>query len=167
MATHSSVLAWRIPGTGEPGGLPSMGLHRVRHNWSDLAVAAAYSDILNRAKIKWLSLSFFFGGGGIKISIIHQLENYLINISSHLLAQERSHIVFSFFLYFSRENLSISCWLLDWLQRDSLKILKKKIRNPVQIKHKLLSIMCSGHYVRFLLRKMSLKVAEINWCHWM
>ena len=32
MATHSSVLAWRIPGTGEPGGLPSMGLHRVRHD---------------------------------------------------------------------------------------------------------------------------------------
>jgi len=31
MATHSSVLAWRIQGTGEPGGLPSMGLHRVRH----------------------------------------------------------------------------------------------------------------------------------------
>ena len=40
-ATHSSVLAWRIPGTGEPGGLPSMGSHRVRHNWSDLAAAAA------------------------------------------------------------------------------------------------------------------------------
>ena len=39
MATHSSVLAWRIPGTGEPGGLPSMGLHRVGHNWSDLAAA--------------------------------------------------------------------------------------------------------------------------------
>ena len=32
MATHSSVLAWRIPGTGEPGGLPSTGSHRVRHN---------------------------------------------------------------------------------------------------------------------------------------
>ena len=41
MATHSSVLAWRIPGTGEPGGLLSMGSHRVRHDWSDLAVAAA------------------------------------------------------------------------------------------------------------------------------
>ena len=39
MATHSSVLAWRIPGTGEPGGLPSMGSHRVRHDWSDLAAA--------------------------------------------------------------------------------------------------------------------------------
>ena len=41
MATHSSVLAWRIPGTGEPGGLPSMGLPRVRRDWSDLAAAAA------------------------------------------------------------------------------------------------------------------------------
>ena len=41
MATHSSVLAWRIPGTAGPGRLPSMGSHRVRHDWSDLAVAAA------------------------------------------------------------------------------------------------------------------------------
>ena len=41
MATHSSVLAWRIPGTGEPGGLPSLGSHRVGHDWSDLAVAIA------------------------------------------------------------------------------------------------------------------------------
>ena len=40
-AAHSSFIAWRIPGMGEPGGLPSMGLHRVGHNWSDLAVAAA------------------------------------------------------------------------------------------------------------------------------
>ena len=41
MATHSSVLAWRIPGTGKPGGLPSLGSHRVGHDWSDLAAAAA------------------------------------------------------------------------------------------------------------------------------
>ena len=41
MTTHSSVLAWRIPGTGEPAGRPSMGSHRVGHNWSDLAAAAA------------------------------------------------------------------------------------------------------------------------------
>ena len=40
MATHSSVLAWRTPGMGEPGGLLSMGSHRVGHNWSDLAAAA-------------------------------------------------------------------------------------------------------------------------------
>ena len=41
MATHSSVLAWRIPGMGAPGGLPSMGSHRVGHDWRDLAAAAA------------------------------------------------------------------------------------------------------------------------------
>ena len=41
MATHSSVLAWRIPETGEPGGLPSMGSHRVGPDWSDLAAAVA------------------------------------------------------------------------------------------------------------------------------
>ena len=40
MATHSSVLAWKIPGTAEPGGLPSMGSHRVGHDWHDLAAAA-------------------------------------------------------------------------------------------------------------------------------
>ena len=42
-----SVLAWRIPGTGEPGGLLSMGSHRVRHDWSDLAAAAAVHKIDN------------------------------------------------------------------------------------------------------------------------
>ena len=41
MATHSGVLAWRIPGMGAPGGLPSMGSHRVGHDSSDLAAAAA------------------------------------------------------------------------------------------------------------------------------
>ena len=40
-ATHSSVLAWRIPGTGEPGGLPSMGSHRVGHDWRDLAASSS------------------------------------------------------------------------------------------------------------------------------
>ena len=40
MATHCSILAWRIPGTEEPGGLPSMGSHIVGHDWSDLAAAA-------------------------------------------------------------------------------------------------------------------------------
>ena len=44
MATHSSILAWRIPGTEEPGGLPSVGLHKVRHDWSDLAAAAAMAN---------------------------------------------------------------------------------------------------------------------------
>ena len=45
MAAHSSVLAWRIPGMGEPGGLPSMGSHRVGHDCSDLAAAAEYLKV--------------------------------------------------------------------------------------------------------------------------
>ena len=45
LATHSSVLTWRIPGMGEPGGLLSMGSHRVGHDWSDLAAAAAARSI--------------------------------------------------------------------------------------------------------------------------
>ena len=44
MAPHSSVLAWRIPGTGEPGGLPSMGLQRVGHDCSNLAAAVVISE---------------------------------------------------------------------------------------------------------------------------
>ena len=50
MATHSSVLAWRIPGMEEPGGLPSIGSHRVGHEWSDLAAAAA-------ATLQWKKLT--------------------------------------------------------------------------------------------------------------
>ena len=48
MATHSSVLAWRILGTGEPGGLLSMGSHRVGHDWSNLAAAAAAAWMMNQ-----------------------------------------------------------------------------------------------------------------------
>ena len=52
MATHSSVLAWRIPGTEEPGRLPSLGSHRVRHDWSDLtATSATRSQLANRIVI--------------------------------------------------------------------------------------------------------------------
>ena len=51
MATHSSVLAWRIPGTGEPGGLPSMGSCRVAYDWSDLAAAATAQQQYIRASL--------------------------------------------------------------------------------------------------------------------
>ena len=54
MATHSSVFAWRIPGMEKPGGLPSMGSHRVRHNWSDLAAAAADVILFTWVSIYWL-----------------------------------------------------------------------------------------------------------------
>ena len=62
MATHSSILAWRIPGTGEPGGLPSMASHRVGHDWSDLASAAASAGEWSKSK------GFFPGGSDCKES---------------------------------------------------------------------------------------------------
>ena len=57
MATHSSVLALRIPGMGEPGGLSSMGSHRVRHDWSDLAAAAVIYTLFKRAQTSLESLT--------------------------------------------------------------------------------------------------------------
>ena len=51
MAAHSSVLAWRIPGTGEPGGLPSVGSHGVGHDWGDLEAAAAAET-----RYKWIHI---------------------------------------------------------------------------------------------------------------
>ena len=56
MATHSSVLAWRIPGMGEPGGLPSMGSHRVGHNWSNSScrswIWTAFIEVTEAARAK-------------------------------------------------------------------------------------------------------------------
>ena len=65
MATHSSVLAWRIPGTGEPGGLPSMGSHRVTHDWSNLA-AATRNDY-----------KFFF----FNVQVLFVLQNMLVKLT--------------------------------------------------------------------------------------
>ena len=53
MATHSSVLAWRIPGTLEPGGLLSVGSHRVEHDGSDLAAAATAAQGSNPGPLHW------------------------------------------------------------------------------------------------------------------
>ena len=55
MATHSSVLVWRIPGTGEPGGLPSMGSHRVGHDWSDLARETVVGCAMRSRTFFWLA----------------------------------------------------------------------------------------------------------------
>ena len=67
MATHSSILAWRIPGTEEPGGLPFMGSHRVGHDWSDLAAATAATGTNKNClmksnkleKYRWIGYTIF------------------------------------------------------------------------------------------------------------
>ena len=74
MATHSSVLAWRIPGTGEPGGLPSMGSHRVRHNWSDLAAVAAPSSLCSQVHFLRLCLYSCFTNGFIRTIFLDSIS---------------------------------------------------------------------------------------------
>ena len=74
MATHSSILAWRIPGAGEPGGLPSMWSHRVGHDWSDLAAAAA------AYLISYMFYYYYFFQGP------NQKSGSLINIGSTILS---------------------------------------------------------------------------------
>ena len=83
MATHSTVLAWRIPGTGEPGGLLSMGSHRIGHEWSDLAAAipnvmAFWVGVFGR----WLGLVGRALFNEIRALIKEAPENSLIHFCS-------------------------------------------------------------------------------------
>jgi len=101
MATHSSVLAWRIPGTGEPGELPSMGSHRVGQDWSDLAAAAA-----NYTKHMYVST----------FNDTKTTENInLLNTLLPLFAYWKSTIVRS--LGCQARSLTFSFWV-DWLLVD-------------------------------------------------
>ena len=76
MATHSSVLAWRIPGTGEPGGLPSVGSHRVGHDWSDLASkqASMYLRIYVHFSITVFSGYMSSSGAGGSLVVVQLLS---------------------------------------------------------------------------------------------
>ena len=99
MATHSSVLAWRIPGTGEPGGLPSMGSHRVGHDWSDLA-AAAVKQVL-KYKFVWLChLICDKGGKNIQWMIASSISG----------AEKTGQLHVSQFSQFSCSVVSESLW---------------------------------------------------------
>ena len=68
MATHCSVLAWRIPGMAEPGGLPSMGLHRVGHDWSDLAAAVHSWELIMQVEMMLFASEQLFLIGWIWVS---------------------------------------------------------------------------------------------------
>ena len=92
MATHSSVLAWRIPGTGQPGGLLSMGWHRVGHDWSDLAAAAA------GVKVEILPL---YNKSGVAVSDFSQHHLQRLEVAGnveHLLLYPLCHYCFLFHL---------------------------------------------------------------------
>ena len=129
MATHSSVLAWRIPGMGEPGGLPSMGSHRVGHNWSDLAAAAAEKQNVEIALWE-LRIYRCVCGGGARGSvdqlclIFHDPINCSpsgFSVYAIFLAKILEWVVISFsrvIFPVQRSNLNFLC-LLHW-EVDSL-----------------------------------------------
>ena len=71
MATRSSVLAWRIPGTLEPDGLLSMVSHRVGHDWSDLAAAAAATGNRRVSLLSWMFLQIPFSQSNLYITEAH------------------------------------------------------------------------------------------------
>ena len=98
MATHSSVLAWRIPGTGEPVRLPSMGSHRVGHDWSDLAAAAAAAASVNIAVDKDSGNKAHYRLRMYKIlgTVLRALQ-----ISSGFVAQESYSVVVLPFAHFT------------------------------------------------------------------
>ena len=95
MATHSSVLAWRIPGTGEPGGLLSVGSQRVGHDWSNLAAAAATSKSSTRwcplvnhincciccfMNLKYLNSKYFCSHFPLPITLLYVIWRTCVNI---------------------------------------------------------------------------------------
>ena len=106
MATHSSVLAWRIPGTGEPGGLLSMGLHRVGHDWSDLA--AAYPVFIQNFSL--VSLMSYFLWIMMQTRFTHFISFWcLLNFFSSVTAHS---LLFSHLLSFH-----MLCWVsctVEW-----------------------------------------------------
>ena len=118
MATHSSVLAWTIPGTGEPDGLPSMGSHRVGHDWSDLAAAADCDSLslLQLSRSAWTTRQSCIYSKSYKISsckcipqvwdtdgvlgkIIWHLHSFagkiiwLPNCSSYNITEKKNHLI--------------------------------------------------------------------------
>ena len=126
MVTHSSVLAWRIPGLREPGGLPSMGSHRVGHDWGDLAAAAAAAAAALRVgklgwniklKTHWLLL---FSHWVMSMTLCYPMDCNPPGSSVHGISQARilEWVAISFSRVYSQ--LSNPC-LLRW-QAESLPL---------------------------------------------
>ena len=93
MATHSSVLAWRIPGMGEPGGLPFTGSDRVGHDWSDLAAAAAAAwEIFVCKLFRWKTIWFYWFSLFFFPSIIFYSYHYFIPLPT-------LNLIYSFLFY--------------------------------------------------------------------
>ena len=104
MAAHSSVLAWRIPGTGKPGRLPSIGSHRVRYDWSDLAAAAACFFIKN-----------YFSLISCKCKVYSVLINILLSHATHQqMNNSKCRISVTTSFSFGSKHCSKNIHLITW-----------------------------------------------------
>ena len=120
IATHSSVLTWRIPGTGEPGGLLSMRLHRVRHDWSDLVVVVVMA-VINKIlqKISYIythSILPEMGWLGHRIYVFKFDEYYQLSFKLVELIDTSVNIIWAFpllctFAGISRGDFAVWWWL--------------------------------------------------------
>ena len=107
MATHSSVLAWRIPGTGEPGGLLSMGSHRVGHDWSSLAAAVYFWQMCLTSRVRY----FFF-------CLLEEIKQNYVKQNKLCYHIKKCHHNFNHFLScFSFNNLLLDTFILYFYLR--------------------------------------------------
>ena len=113
MATQSSVPAWRIPGMGEPGELPSMGSHKVRHDWSDLAAAAAAAGWFLKDREAWCAAVHGVAKSPIWLSNWTTTTSVQIFQCIPLSTPLQQSLLLLFFLYF----LNIWDFVLCLLQR--------------------------------------------------
>ena len=143
MATHSSILAWRIPGTGEPGGLPSLGSHGVRHDWSDLA-AAAQSLTFAKSPI-WLS-SQIYNISKEKV-LKRRRKQTLCQGAMELQSQEKLNSThYRLNKYPGKQKLKSKIWLKNQIRRPPLT-LKNCLFNKNEPSEKLQAEKKSDHNV--------------------
>ena len=162
MATDSSVLAWRIPGTGEPGGLLSMGSHRVGHDWRDLAVAGPYWSISRTPSpfILYFSSASYNKRDCLLIGVRVWQQNPILswgiikwNFSTcssitgeRKTQQQQQNVCLFFFFLFKRflhmRNMEAQNWLQVWVNQK-LGESKKNFKRPLNV----MSLMiCRDNY---------------------
>ena len=144
MATHSSVLAWRIPGMAEPGRLPSMGLHRVGHDWSDLA-ALPYL----KAYYLWSILHIF------SLNLTNQWGRYKYHILQRCMFKPRYFVNLYFWVDLEFKTKvwltpSTQCELANYDLRPKLALIPICINKVLFVVQRYPFIMCSwrllSHY---------------------
>ena len=123
IVTHSSVLAWKIPWTEEPGGLPSVGSHRVRYDWSDLAAAAfrkVYFCFLYKVFIEFVTTLLLFYFGFMAASVLYYctcspLNPYIYKTCKSNFSFYRNELILTFYsivcLFYLTCQVSFSIWI--------------------------------------------------------